>query len=78
MDKIIKAIAYKIDLGTTDEIRIDVYYDNGTIETFSEEENNYKGLIETLDKIDGVDKDWFSKVSQPAFKRCETVIFENN
>ena len=75
---ITKIIAYKIDLGTEDEIRFDIYRSNGSIDVHTEEDPNFNSVIKALElAYPTFDRQWHSKVSQPAFKTCETVILNN-
>jgi hypothetical protein len=73
---ITKIVAYKIDLGMWDEIGMDIHHLDGTINVISEEEDYYKDVLNKLHLLNGFDGNWFSKVSQPAFKTCETVFYD--
>jgi len=74
-DEIAKISAYKLDLLTTDEIRLVFVSHNGSSMEISEENEGFPELFEMLEgRIPGFVDGWGS-VMKPAFARNETVLF---
>jgi len=68
--------AYKVDLYTVDEIRLNIDSDKLTI-TISEETPGYFVFKETIkDIFPDSDKDWEHKVMKPAFAENLTIIYK--
>ena len=69
---------YKRDELTTDLICCDVEVDadHGPLTWFYHEEGpDWQSWLDDLSSLVGFDNDWFAKVSQPPFERCETVAY---
>ena len=75
LDEVSKVSFYKRDELTTDLICCDVVAGDKTL-TFHEEMKCWDALIDHLQMLQGMDKGWFAKVSEPAFAATETVAFE--
>jgi hypothetical protein len=70
-----KIIAYKLDLITWDEIRMDIIYMDGSSFTISEDDEKIFGeFIRAIENDPKFDRGWKSKVYLPAFARNETVV----
>jgi hypothetical protein len=72
---VLTIVAYKVDLFTVDEINVEFTHANGVLVVT--EEN--PGFAEFMDEV--VNRfptalGWYSKVSQPAFATCTTVLYE--
>ncbi len=75
-NRILKIIAYKADLLTIDEVRLEIWDNDGGI-TITEEEDFWKDFTgRILEQYPEIDKEWFSKIIQPPFARNETVIYK--
>lgn len=69
-----KITAYKIDLLTSDEIRVQFDHSNGSI-VVTEKSQGFSKLMQEVVRRFPTAKDWHAKVSQPAFSSCETTLF---
>ena len=69
-------LAYKVDLLTVDEIRMDIITNSATV-TISEETPGYLYFKEKIKLIfPDLDKNWESKVLKPAFAENITTIYK--
>ena len=74
-DELARLCAYKIDLFTTDEIRLVFVSDHGDSMEISEEHEGFSELFEMLQaRIPGFLDGW-EAVMKPAFARNETILF---
>ena len=74
-----KLTAYKIDLLTTDEICLFVEAENGKQFEISEStEGWFKFLEKTKKQFESINKMWEIDISNPAFERKETEIYNRN
>jgi hypothetical protein len=75
--EVVEVFAYKLDLGTYDEMCIGFRIDaDGTHWCVSEEFVGYQELIQKLrDKYPGIRDDWFSTVAFPAFAPNRTTLW---
>jgi hypothetical protein len=75
-NEIQKLTAYKIDLLTTDEICLFVEAENGKQFEISEStEGWFKFLEKTKEQFENINKMWEIDISNPAFERKETEIY---
>lgn len=73
---ITKIIAYKTDLLTMDEVRMEIWDNKGYI-TINEEQNLWKDfMIKISQQYPEIDKEWFSKVVKYPFDRNETILYQ--
>lgn len=71
-----RLVAYKADLMTVDEIRIDVIYTNRQI-TITEDTPGWdQFIIKTKSIFPNIKEDWDIKIIQPAFAANLTVLYE--
>ena len=75
---ILKIAVYKLDLMTTDELCLEMFWQDLRI-TFTEET---PGWYQFLDRLEGafpsIPKDWWGKVIHPAFATNYTVLYERD
>lgn len=74
LDTIKEVRFFKRDALTTDLICCEIETPINTW-FFQEETEFWESLLEYICVLDGFDKDWFSKVSQPPFESCLHVAF---
>lgn len=75
-EDIIKITAYKVDLITIDEVRLDILDNNGSI-TIGEEHNFWGNFIIKLsEQYSEIDTKWFSKIVKPTFENNETILYQ--
>ena len=67
--------AFKLDLVTTDEIRIVFGLRSGSLVGVSEEQLGFDVLDAAMQTRFPSTRGWFAQVSQPAFARNETVLY---
>lgn len=69
-------IAYKVDLLTIDEIRIDVFYNNTRL-IITEEITGWEGFIKKIKMIfPDIPIDWYSQVVRPPFTTNRTTLYK--
>ncbi len=68
--------AYKIDLLTVDEIRVDFALQDGMTRVITEESPGFEGLMLELARRFPTASGWHGRVVQPAFAPCVTVLYE--
>lgn len=69
-------IAYKLDLFTTDEICIDIVYNNRQI-TVNEETPGWYQFVEKIKLIfPSIRDNWEAEVVHPAFETNLTIIYQ--
>jgi hypothetical protein len=65
---------YKRDEVTTDLVCCEV--STATERYFAHEEApDWQNLVDYVAQLPGFDRDWYAKVSQPAFAECRTLAF---
>jgi hypothetical protein len=77
-DEVQKAVAFKLDLFTTDEIRILLAREDGSGCELSEDMKGWTEFVESLPKhLPGCQRldEWIWKVASPAFETNTTEIF---
>jgi hypothetical protein len=75
-DEIDAVKAYKIDLITTDEIRVLVSFGRPeTVLELSEEQEGFETFIQTAERKLSFPKGWWERLVRPAFDRRETTLF---
>ena len=74
LENIDRVAFYKRDELTTDLICCDVEISD-QVRWFHEEQEGWDLLLRHLERLPGFRSDWFSKVVQPAFERCETTAY---
>jgi hypothetical protein len=68
--------AYKVDLITTDDICLDISFQDFIL-TISEEVPGFPLFIEKLiEALPGIDGDWEAKVIKPPFATNQTIIYK--
>lgn len=73
---IIRRDAYKIDLITTDEIRLEIVLENFQF-TITEETPGWNCFIEKLKEVfDTILKEWDGVITKPAFSTNHTTIYK--
>ena len=75
-DQVTVVRAHKLDLMTTDEIRMVVSF--GTPEKvleLSEEQEGFEVFIRTAERKLSFPEGWAERLIRPAFETCETVLF---
>lgn len=68
--------AYKIDLGTTDEVRILVRF--GSPErsvTLSEEQEGFAAFMQAAESELSFPEGWWERLVRPAFQSCDATLF---
>lgn len=76
-DKIDKLIAFKIDLLTFDEIRLQIHLESERIIEFGEEIPGWSEFVLRLrNQFVEIDSSWETNISKPAFERKETIIYK--
>lgn len=73
---IVKIVAYKVDMWSVDEIRIDIELTD-KFYTITEEFHNWDQFIKIIETKFLIE-DWFPQVAFPPFERNETILFERN
>jgi hypothetical protein len=74
-ENITEVVAYKVDLLTTDEIRMDLLYDNGSIITISEEDQDWDWNISNLKSLYRFNSEWEKSVVLPPFEMNRTIVY---
>ena len=75
-DEINALKAYKIDLLTTDEIRVVVCFGRpGQVLELSEEQDGFEAFIRTAERKLSFPEGWSERLVNPAFEECETMLF---
>lgn len=75
-DEISVVEAYKIDLGTTDEVRIQVGFGSpAKAVVLSEEQEGFDAFIRAAEARFSFPEGWWDRLVRPAFKRCNTTLF---
>lgn len=69
-----KITAYKIDLLTVDEIRVQFDHASGGV-VVTEESPGFPEFMQEVVRRFPSAADWHAKVSQPAFATCETTLY---
>jgi hypothetical protein len=74
---ITKISAYKLDLGTFDEICLGIYT-SGSTDGFELQESwaGYKTLVAELERRFNFAEEWWSKIAFPAFVPNYTILYE--
>jgi hypothetical protein len=68
--------AYKLDLFTTDEIRVLVFsVSSGKMLELSEEQAGFELFIRAAETKLSFPDGWQERLTKPAFERCETTLF---
>lgn len=76
--EIAEIIAYKVDLMTYDEVRLDIKC-SGQILTIDEESENWDKLCSRLSLLfPMIDIKWLGKVIQQPFKANRTILYQNS
>ncbi len=74
-----KVTAYKIDLLSTDEIRLFVQAENGKQFEISESTKGWFQFVEKIkEKFPNISKTWEIDITNPAFERKETELYNRN
>lgn len=75
-DEIDAVRAYKIDLVTTDEIRILVgFVSSERLLELSEEQEGFEAFIRIAEPKLSFPEGWWERLVKPAFDKCETTLF---
>ena len=75
-DEIEAVEAYKIDLITTDEIRVLVSFGRPVkVLELSEEQDGFNAFIRTAERKLSFPEGWWERLVKPAFETCETTLF---
>ncbi|AXG74962.1 hypothetical protein DVK85_12270 [Flavobacterium arcticum] len=75
-NRITKIIAYKVDLLTIDDIKLEIWDSDGGI-TISEEHGSWKNFTEKiLNQYPEIDNEWYSKIVTLPFLRNETILYQ--
>jgi hypothetical protein len=75
-DEINVVMAYKIDLMTTDEIRVVVNFGRPEkVLELSEEQEGFEAFIRTAERKLSFPEGWSERLVKPAFETCETTLF---
>lgn len=75
-DEIQKLVAFKIDLLTYDEIRLQIHLENGAVFEFGEEIPGwFQFLVRSKEQFPSINPLWEVDISSPAFEKKETVIY---
>jgi hypothetical protein len=75
-DEIDAVKAYKIDLITTDEVRVLVSYGRTEkVLELSEEQEGFEAFIRTAERKLSFPEGWCERLVRPAFDTCETTLF---
>ena len=75
-DEINVVRAHKIDLMTTDEIRVVVSFGSPEkVLELSEEQEGFEVFIRTAERKLSLPKGWSDCLIKPAFETCETTLF---
>ena len=72
-DDVLEVRAYKVDLLTTDEVRLRLHHTGGTVE-LSEDQPGFAGAVRALEHVFPTMVAWREKVIQPAFAGTEVVL----
>lgn len=76
-DEIDAVKAYKIDLVTTDEIRLLVGFGSPEkLVELSEEQEGFAAFIRIAERRLSFPEGWWDRLVKPAFETCETTLFE--
>ena len=75
-ESIEKIVAYKIDLMTTDEVRMDIVYGDYQFTITEETPGWFQFIIKTRSVFPTITKDWDTKILFPAFATNYTVVYE--
>jgi len=68
---------YKIDMFTWDEIRMNFDVATGMTVVVTEESPGFTEFMEEVERRFSSVNGWHSKISQPAFAPCTTVLYES-
>lgn len=75
-DEISVVEVYKIDLGTTDEVRVQVGFGNPEkAVVLSEEQEGFDAFIRAAEARFSFPDGWWARLVRPAFKSCNTTLF---
>jgi hypothetical protein len=75
-DEIDAVKAYKIDLITTDEIRVFVSFGRPEkVLELSEEQEGFETFIRTAERKLSFPEGWPERLVKPAFDKCDTTLF---
>ncbi len=77
-NEIEKLVAYKMDLGTIDEICLDVVYGEYQITITEETPGWYQFVEKTKEIFPFIAKNWDSTIVYPAFATNLTIIYQRN
>lgn len=73
---VLKVEFYKVDQLTTDLICCELTLGDGPQIRLHEDLPQWERDMARLANLDGFDKNWFAKVSQPPFASCNTIAYE--
>jgi hypothetical protein len=75
-NEIEQILAYKVDLFTTDDVRLDISFPESTL-TISEDIPGFSLFVEKLiQSLPGIAGDWEEKVIHPPFASNQTIIYK--
>jgi len=74
-NEVTEITAYKIDLITTDSVRIRLNLSSQTLVVLDEDQPGFEAFVSKLEELFPSVKGWQSKVIQPAFARNETQLY---
>ena len=78
-DRVNRIAVYKKDEFTTDLICIEFGLPENITITLHEEMESYDLVVPKMHmQFEGIEKDWYSKIVKPAFKRNYRVIYETS
>ena len=77
-NEIEKIVAYKVDLLTIDDIRLDIDFPEFVV-TISEDDPGFELFLKKMkEALPGILENWYEKVVQPPFAANPTIIFNKN
>jgi hypothetical protein len=77
-DCIVKIFGYTQDLGTYDELRLGIETTHGVSYHFSEEESDWKELLNWVKDFASLESDWMSKAYPEPFSREIKTLWDIN